>query len=89
MTNTIEYLIVTPTRVARRPTMQAALKLARDVDTAAAARHGAGAGADCYVVARLSDGTLSYRGMACGRRLIGRGLGCAGYVLRRATDAIA
>ncbi len=81
------YLVVTPRYVARRSSMPGALKLAAACERSAQARYGAGAGADCAVIAERSDGTLDFRGLACGRRLIGRSFGCAQSYLRQAEAA--
>lgn len=88
MTNTKTYLVVTPNYVARRDTVQAALKLARACERNAQARHGAGAGADCAIIAESADGSLEYRGMACGTRLIGQSFGSAASYIRRASEAL-
>jgi hypothetical protein len=84
----VSVLLVTPHAVVRRATTQRALARARAAERGAKASHGPQAGADCYVVAELGDGSLWYRGMACGRRLIGRNLGCGEAVVRRAANAL-
>jgi len=87
MTTTTTYYMVAPRYISRHRTVQAAIARAEACDRAAAS-YGRGAGADCYVV-RARGEALEYRGMACGRRLVGRAFACAGGVLARVRAALA
>lgn len=68
-------------------TPHAVVRCASTSDALARARR-AGARTDCYVVKMSSLGELSFRGRACGRRLIGRDLGCGPSVVARALAAV-
>ncbi len=81
------YLIVTPRYVARRTSVPSALKLAAACERSAQASYGPGAGADCAIIAERSDGSLDFRGLACGRKLIGRSFTCAQSYVNRAEAA--
>ena len=82
------YLVVAPRRVLRRPTVSGALALATAIERAAKVAHGVRAGADCGIIAVRGD-SLEWRGLACGRRLIGRTFGCQDYYVARARAALA
>lgn len=85
----MNYLVVTPRYVARRGSVPGALKLAAACEQSARAAYGPGSGADCAIIAELPDGSLEFRGLACGRHLIGRSFGCAESYMRRAQAALA
>ncbi len=84
-----EYLLVGPRSVTRCAAVQTAITLAMWTERAARAAHGPGAGADCHIVERAPDDSLTYRGVVAGRRIIGQSFGCGGGVVARAAEALA
>ena len=69
--------------VTRHATASAAVARGAMLDRCVAASTGGRGGMDCHVVVDR-DGELSYRGMVCGRRIIGRGFGCGPAVVEQA-----
>lgn len=80
--------LVEPRRVSRHASVAAALARAARAERAAQATHGPHAGADCYVVLERGD-RLEYRGMACGRRIVGQSFGCGPGVVARVAAELA
>lgn len=82
------YLVSPSGRVTAYHSVASAMAAARRQERRAKSVHGQAAGADCHLVTRTGAGSLSYRGLVCGRTLIGRTWGCAEGIVRLVADAI-
>lgn len=79
------YIVVTPAFVKRVTHYATACRVAASLERNARNRHGAQAGADCYLVAD-QGGNLKFRGLIMGRTTIGKNFGCGNSVVTEARD---